>query len=286
MASMRESTKLVVTTFGKNEGYAGAIADLLDAFWPGHPDIVWVTDRGEIERGRVLVQPSPHWVTVLRAGLKRLREESPELQKVFVLLDDHCPLRPVDVARVEQVFRAASEHDLAAVCFPTYPWPWDHTSDVPYADGKIRTWPKIQVVHKSGQRLAVVPEKFFRYFQVQPAFWDLDYLVAVCEEAEAKESLDAWTFEGFDYSAKRPHYVSAYDWPSVHHGFLAHGRANPEAIEALKMPEGRTLRDRLLRSSQRVPSMRLFYWLKGARYLRQRLRNAVHKARKLAHDGP
>src|SRR5262249_30590393 len=72
--------------------------------------------------------------------------------------------------------------------------------------------------------------KFFRYFQLQPAFWRIDYLIGVCRAAMARGITDPWTFEAMRLDDAEPHYVAAYDWPSVHHGFIAQGKINPAAI--------------------------------------------------------
>ena len=90
--------------------------------------------------------------------------------------------------------------------------------------------------------MARVPLNFFRYFQLQPSFWDLDYLIEICREALEKQCFDPWSFESFSYAKPRQHYVSRYEWPSVHHGFLAQGKVNPEAIDFLQMPQGRKFR--------------------------------------------
>src|SRR5262249_54824083 len=73
---------------------------------------------------------------------------------------------------------------------------------------------------------------------------------------------DPCAFESLSYSKPRQHYVSRYAWPSVHHGFLAQGKVNPEAIDFIQLPQGREFRSLLLRESIGFDSVTAFQVLR------------------------
>ena len=99
-----------------------------------------------------------------------------------------------------------------------------------YPDGLVRTWRKIEIANFSGNTFAVVPRDFFRYFQLQPTLWRLEYLERVCVAAIAAKKRDPWRFETLRFQDAEQHYISTYDWPTVHHGFLVQGSVNPAAV--------------------------------------------------------
>lgn len=104
------------------------------------------------------------------------------------------------------------------------------------------TWREARFREAGGRRFAIVPEDFFRYYQCQPALWDLDYLLAICDRALTLGIRDPWSFEALVPLAPPPHYISELSWPTVHHGFLASGKVNPEAALFMR-PWGSASRD-------------------------------------------
>src|SRR5262249_55746840 len=152
------------------------------ALWPGHPPLRFLADGGS-PASDLLIEDEPEFVPLLARGLARLRSEFPALTHVFHMLEDHCPLRPCDGAQIARVMAEASRRNLAAVSFVTYEWPWTTTDMTDYADGLVRAWRKIDVLTLGSERLAVVPRRYFRYFQLQPTLWRLDYLERICAEA-------------------------------------------------------------------------------------------------------
>jgi hypothetical protein len=198
---------------------------------------------------------------------------------VFLLLDDHYPLRWCDRSLISQHFDAIIDNKLDCLSFVTYEWPWTRTEHVDYPDSMVRTWRRIELSRFGGCDMARVPANFFRYFQLQPSFWNLDYLVDVCREAAERQCTDPWSFEGFGYSKPRQHYVGRYAWPSVHHGFLMQGKVNPDAIDFIQMPQGREFRSLLLRESIGFDSVTAFRTLRFVKWLHggvsRRLRRAT-----------
>lgn len=133
------------------------------------------------------------------------------------------------------------------ISFPTYEWPWGQTGCVGYPDRLVRTWRRIDIEVVGGRRLAVVPGDFFRYFQVQPAFWNIEYLTSACRAALASGITDPWAFEAMRLDGARQHYVADYSWPNVHHGFIAAGSINPAAISYMSRKAAPELHAQLVR---------------------------------------
>jgi hypothetical protein len=225
-----EAVAFLVTSHTRTERYIPAIRRLLDTFWDGHPPCFFLTDGTSQTSEDVLSFPLSNWIELLVAGLQRIKKLRPQTKHVFHMLEDHCPLRCCDGDRLDRIFSIASRRDLDAVAFPTYPWPWNETDSTSFPDGLVRTWRRVETLNLEGELLAVVPRDFFRYFQVQPTLWRIDYLLSACMNAMTLGISDAWTFEAMRWPDARRHYVSRYEWPSVHHGFLAQGKINPAAI--------------------------------------------------------
>jgi hypothetical protein len=215
------------------------------ALWPAHPPLRFLTDGGS-DGPDVLIENETEFVPLLARGLGRLRSELPGLTHVFHMLDDHCPLQPCDGGQIESVVAQATKHELPAVSFVTYDWPWASADAREHPDGMVRTWRKIEVATFGGERLAVVPRNFFRYFQLQPTLWRLDYLERTCAEALRLGITDPWRFEAMQLNGAEQHYVSAYHWPTVHHGFLAQGKVNTAAIDFAMGSKGVGIRRRLI----------------------------------------
>jgi hypothetical protein len=275
------STKYVIVT-PTHSGvakYYNELLPLLDAFWPDHPPAIVFSDSNDLKKSDVVVKSGTNWLDILLSGLLCVRKTRPEIRYVFLLLDDHYPLRGCEPGLIAANFDAAVNNRLGCISFVTYRWPWTSTEHIDYPDGMIRTWRYIDVTWLNGCEMARVPLNFFRYFQLQPSFWDLDYLIEVCREAFERQCLDPWSFESLSYGKARQHYISRYAWPSVHHGFLARGKVNPEAIDFIQMPQGREFRSLLLRESIGFDSviafriLRFLKWLHGGVLRRLRIAN-------------
>ena len=239
--------------------YAPAIDVVIERCWPLHPAVYFISDCELVgtKQQQVLLRDSC-WTEVLLHGLLAVRQNDPKLDYVFLMLDDHCPLRACDTGVISAYLEIARSRDLAVISFPTYEWPWERTECVDYPDGLVRTWRRIDVEVVSGRRLAVVPRDFFRYFQVQPAFWNIEYLVQACEAALAGGIRDPWTFEAMRLDKAPQHYVADYNWPSVHHGFIASGKINPLAISYMSRALAAELHEQLIRETVGVNSPALF----------------------------
>jgi hypothetical protein len=263
---MNSSYIIVTPTYHRVAKYCNLILHLLDAFWPNHPSVIFLSDHDGLSVDNIFVKPTSNWLDIFYNGLVAIKSSNPEITHVFLLLDDHYPLRHCDEDLISAIYAATVNNELACVSYVTYAWPWSITEKIDYPDGMIRTWRKIDIAGFDNCEMARVPAKFFRYFQLQPSFWQLDYLIDICREAYEKQCFDPWRFESFAYSKPRQHYISRYKWPSVHHGFLSQGKINPEAIDFIQMPEGRGVRRLLLKEAIGLDSIVAFRLL---RYLQR-----------------
>jgi len=248
----------LVTSHSRTDKYIPLVRDLLDTFWSEHPPWYFLTDGVSQPSGDILSFPGLTWIELFSAGLARIRRDRPQTKYVFHMLEDHCPLRPCDGDRLGRIFEIAGRNELAVVSFPTYSWPWHETDATIYPDGLVRTWRLTETVELDGELLAVVPPDFFRYFQVQPALWRLDYLEAACVYAMAQGVTDAWAFEAMRWPNVGRHYVSRFDWPTVHHGFLVQGKLNPAAIVYLDRKRAAPSHRALVRDAIGIESPMLF----------------------------
>lgn len=212
------------------------ITALTQAFWPDAPRLYCALPAALAPAAddAVIRCRQDGWVALLREALLVIRERHPECTHVFSLIEDHCPLRPVDGGRLRRHVEAALAGDFACTSFVTYDWPWQTTApDDRDEQGRVRTWAVRDVFSRGDATFARVPPDFFRYNQCQPGLWQLDYYLALCDEALASGQDSAWAFEEASFRLQQPHVVADYPWPSVHHGFMAQGRVNPEAIRTL-----------------------------------------------------
>ncbi|HEX4410973.1 MAG TPA: hypothetical protein VH206_19560 [Xanthobacteraceae bacterium] len=259
MNTAREHTfAFLVTSHVRTERFIPLIADLLNIFWPEHPHCFFLTDGASQNADDVLSFPGRSWVELFQVGLEELVRRRPHTTHVFHMLEDHCPLRACDSERLERVFKIAVADEMTAVSFPTYAWPWNETDSTFFPDGLVRTWRHQDIVTRNGESFAVVPRDFFRYFQVQPTLWRLDYLRAACAHAAAAGIKDPWSFEAMCWSDALQHYVSRYDWPTVHHGFLEQGRLNRAAVAYLDRKRAAAPHRVLVREAIGIESPLLF----------------------------
>ena len=236
---------VLISTHKVAARYVPLVRLALRAFWPEAPPIRFISDGGIEPADDVYIEPEPRFVPLMLCGLARLQVEFPNVRHVFHMLEDHCPLRRCDGERISALLSIVRDRDLAAVSFPTYSWPWNKTEYIDYPDGKVRTWRRIDTVEIDGEAFARVPRNFFRYFQVQPTIWRIPYLVNACDEARAAGVFDPWGFEAMQFPNSDQHYVSQYNWPTVHHGFLAKGVVNLKAIDFVDRDIGWAVRREL-----------------------------------------
>lgn len=220
---------LVVTpVYSRTERYCGPLMELVDKTWPGHPDIWFVTDGNGVKNFNCIKVKSTCWVESLRDGLLELRKRFPDLQYVYLVLEDFYPLWAFDTMELSKVQKAVVKHQLKHVTLPTYEY-LESTEKRRFDD--VELYP--------------VPSSFTFYSQLQPAIWNFNHLLSTCEEALNNKIHNAWAFERI--VGQETHYVSLCRWPSVLNGFMEQRRINRKAFSRISFPEGRALKTMLVR---------------------------------------
>ncbi|WP_334860276.1 hypothetical protein [Nostoc sp.] len=101
------------------------------------------------------------------------------------------------------------------------------------------------LVEIDGINFYQLPTNFPFYSQLQPAIWNVEYLINIRQHAYEQNTLEPWSFEKI--TLRKQHYVSEYSWPSVMHGFLHDKHPVWESIWKIKTPEGAKFRNSLIR---------------------------------------
>lgn len=221
---------LICNTFWRNARYCDPLARLLDRLWPDHPELWFVTDRGEIRHPNTVKVPSAKsWTEILYRGLQEIFRRVGAPPRVYNVHEDLLPLWPCAFEEFSRVEAIAEKHGMNYVVFPTYPMKWtpEHT------------------IEKDGQRFFQVYYGFCPYSQGQPGTWKTAHLLATCEYALRNGKLMPWEFEGIKIADG--HYISERAWPTVYHGFLHNRLVNQKAIPRIKWPEGRAIQSLLIR---------------------------------------
>jgi hypothetical protein len=257
------------------------LVETLRSAWRNHPPI-YVALPGASSAsadGHVIACSRTGWVSMLRESLVHIKQRETGIRYLFSMIDDHCPLRICDQRRLEQIIRTAIAEEMKCVVFATYEWPWTITAENSVDElGRTKTWRTIDVLESNRCRFARVPKAFFRYNQCQPALWETDYYLSVCNRMLELGIDDPWEFESMLLPGQPQHYVSEYAWPSVQHGFMAKGRINAEAIHFVRgdsLPM-KTLRKVLVQEYCRERG-------RGA-YFAERLRHAFRPIRRLVRN--
>ncbi len=237
------------------------IVEVSQASWDGHPSVYAAVPATEdlIPDARVIPCRLTGWVSMLREAIIALKHAQPDIRYVFSYIEDHCPLQRVDHSLLDRFVQLSMAQQFKCVSFVTYPWPWAQTAPNSVDEvGRTMTWKHVDTVEIEGCRFARVPPDFFRYNQCQPSLWDIDYYASLCDKALEQGIDNPWTFEATMFEHQPQHYIADYRWPSVHHGFMAQGAVNPEAIRSIRADSAptRRLRRYLLKTYLRDSTIR------------------------------
>ncbi len=223
----QDDTILLVLTYSKLEHYLPEIRANLEQFWPNRPTTIFVTD-GAAEGEDVLRFEGVSFVELLSNAVTAVQERHPEAGYVFVLLEDLCPLGPVDEAKLalaQRVIRESKNKFLAHIWVrhPLAPW-------------KTGEWDLSETLEHEGVTLIPMDRSSEEYNCLVACFWDIDHLQDVISEKLDQGATDPWSFE-LPLTSKQPsHYLLEGAWPTSVHGFYEKGELNVESLTSKDFP--------------------------------------------------
>ncbi|MEM7696055.1 MAG: hypothetical protein AAF318_16520 [Pseudomonadota bacterium] len=262
------ATELLIATHAKNARFIPAVLQTVGQHWPGHPPATVLTDGG-FEGDNVVSFPGLHFIALLAAGVEALgaRTASPP-SHIYLMLEDLCPLWPVDVATLRTVEAAALAADLPVVHFHFKP---------------RRRWKRKDILCGPGEEEWVDGAKLFRWAPgfrgknaLQVSLWRRTHLAELCARMVRDGVDDPWTFEIADNPLADTHRVSALRWPTVTHGFTQLGKVNHRAVRNSRVapsPLKTLLREEFCGGTTRLAVERRFWALQAGK-LRGRFTNA------------
>lgn len=217
----QDDTILLVMTYSKLHRYIPAIRENLDLFWPDRPQTVYASDA-PLEGDDVILQQGESFLDVLEGSIDRIEAEYPSAKHVFVLLEDVCPLGPVDedkLARAQTMLRDGAYKHVNHLWADKRKFRFKYLSiDDPVRladdDIEIRSIPRWQTFHNS----------------IPASFWELGHLRDIVNQKRALGHLDPWSFELPVQPVTEDHFIWAGIWPTVPDGFLTAGGINVKAI--------------------------------------------------------
>lgn len=220
-ARWQDDTILLVMTYSKLHRYIPAIRENLDLFWPDRPQTVYASDA-PLEGDDVILQEGDSFLDVLEGSIDQIDALYPAAKYVFVLLEDICPLGPVDeakLARAQTMLREKSCKHLnhhwrnkKAFCFKYFCI--DDPVHLLDGDIDIRSMPRWQTFHNA----------------IPASFWEIDHLRDIVDQKRALGHVDPWSFELPVQPVCEDHFIWDAIWPTVPDGFLTQGAINSKAI--------------------------------------------------------
>ena len=210
---------LIIVTYHGYEKYCNYFVEYLKYSWHNHPEIWFLTDGKTINHPNVITVESNEWVIILSEGLKQLKNRYSNLEYAYLVLEDLIPLWQLSHSYLSKIEKMIYTYQLNCVSFIVYSKKYLENDIVEFDDIKLYK----------------IPSNFPYYSQLQPAIWNVEHLLSICEHAIDKGTLDPWSFEKIVLGDK--HYVSEYYWPSVMHGFLHSKHPVWEAIWKIKLPK-------------------------------------------------
>lgn len=221
-------TVLLVLAYSKTEKYFPVIRQNLDQFWPGRPRTLYVTD-GDATGDDVIRAKDVSFLELLSEALSAVRDRYPSAENVFLLLEDLCPLGPVDEAKLacaQDLLRSQGKKFLCHV--------WERKTDgttyYQYLDGpdSLRN-DEISLFQISGS--------FTHPNSLVAVFWEMDHLEDVIAAKLELDCHDPWAFEVALEDQNEDHFMFSGVWPVYKDGFLIRGKLNLRAISRRECPD-------------------------------------------------
>ncbi len=245
------------------EGYIPNVLRNLDLFWPGRPRTIVVTD-GDWDDSEVIRRPGLSFVELLEAAVAEVRHRVPSARHVFLMLEDLCPLAPVDEVVVAQAQDLLRSHDKK---FMAMIWPCPKGGPLRYGE-----WEENGVLKEGPVRLVKFPQHCEFKNSLVSATWEIQHLEDVIADKRAKGISNPWEFETPAEGDDEDHYMFEGIWPTWKDGFSARGKINGRLVTRQHLPNSPLL-SQLRRQYCGFDS----YIAAGAKYTGQRLGRSLAK---------
>jgi hypothetical protein len=207
------------------ERWCAPLHGLLDAVWPAHPPVWFVSEKGTIPSCNTILVRTRNWVMRVYQGAMGIERLYPDVSHVLVMLEETFPLHAFECRKVERIAESACRHGLNCVSF------------VPGGE-----WREGKRVRHGGETMYETPSAHRYYSQNSTGIWKISHLKDVCRCALRKGLRSVWEFEGIKASG---HYVSTFPWPNVAGGIFNREWINPRALDAIGLPCGAVLKQLL-----------------------------------------
>jgi hypothetical protein len=225
---------IIMPTHIKNEKYIDHCVRAINVFWPVHPAVWVLSDRGRYEHKNSIIINSPHWVEVLKKGIDELLRRNILKNDDYVLLihEDHIPISDVPEKIITSVVDYAAKKGLKFISFT------GHGGD-------------LKVGEIAGLGLFSMRDDFPYYSEHHPAIWHVGHLLDTLNEAMRLNYLDPWKSEkikiaGVTHYTLGEYHADDYTWPSPFSGFLIFGHVNMKAVRRMESPNLKVLKRMLI----------------------------------------
>ncbi|WP_197285532.1 hypothetical protein [Pedobacter sp. R20-19] len=232
--------------------------ELLSYTWPNHGNIYIISDD-KLQSKKInafakeIYRFPAHysWIKILHEGILSFKKNNPEIDYVYLILDDLLPLTKIDEQKIKKIEMAFLMEKWKYLYFPHYDNEYDYNL-------------------KINSELFRKTERDYKYFtQIGAGLINVSYLIKLCQLASEAKINSPWQFEFLKPQSE--HIIAKYRWPSVRDGYSKSRFINPQAIEILNYQEAIFFRKRLQCTLvKQIPKRSLAFLI-------QKIKNFKHK---------
>ena len=227
VSNWQDDTVLLVLTYSKLHKYIPAIRQNLDLFWPDRPRTVIATDA-PLEGDDVISETGDSFLAVLENALAKIEQELEGVRHVFLLLEDLCPLGPVDTSKLDLGQAYMRQHGFGQIA---HCWPVNENVAFKYLPSDAH--PDFEA---SDPRLMWMPTWALMHNCLVASVWKIDHLKDIVGQKRNMGQVDPWSFELPVQPVNVDHLMYWSAWPTVRDGFLRGGQLNPDVFSRWRIP--------------------------------------------------